>query len=230
MAARRYNRAMVGYRPVLSRWEAESRELRDDIKIAGSFTGATADDRLATPLQLHRDERVFCVLEGVALVEPRKTPGRWVGGYSGFSFRIAKGVRWNVGATKGHREPGHDVPTAIDKGTATITDRRVVFQGGGHAREWSFDKLLGYQHSPDVPLTTFQVVNREKASGLLYDREHAGEVHFRLALALAHHNSQVDEFVGQLQAEMTWHDRQKPPPPAMPTGVRSALPSGPRGG
>ena len=135
-----------------------------------------------------------------------------------------------MGATKGHREPGHDVPTAIDKGTATITDRRVVFQGGGHAREWSFDKLLGYQHSPDVPLTTFQVVNREKASGLLYDREHAGEVHFRLALALAHHNSQVDEFVGQLQAEMTWHDRQKPPPPAMPTGVRSALPSGPRGG
>ena len=36
-----------------------------------------------------------------------------MGGYSGFSFRIAKGVRYHIGGTRGHYEPGMKTPAQL---------------------------------------------------------------------------------------------------------------------
>ena len=223
-ALRRYRKAMDLYRRALAPWQQEADALRAHAAMASQFAGATAADEASVPLQLRRGERVFCVMEQAALVEPRRQPDRWVAGYSGFSFRVARGVRYQIGATKGRREPGAEVPTAVDKGTATITDRRIVFQGTRRTREWDFDHLLGYHHDAREPLTLFQVSNREKVSGVLYDRQQAEEVHFRLALALAHSRGEVPALLGHLQAEQAAHDATRPVPPQLPPAARDALP------
>jgi hypothetical protein len=224
-ALRRYRRAAADYRRALQPWQDEADALRADLNVAIGFSGATAADEPSVPMQLAPGERVFSVLERASLVEPRNRPERWSSGYTGFSFRLARGLRYR-GADGGKKEPGEEAPAAVDTGTATITDRRVVFVGSRRTREWAFDKLLGYHNDGRVPLTLFHVANREKVSGLLYDRSAAEEVHFRLALALAHFGGTVHEFVNHIERQLAVHEAARPEPPELPPAARSALPRG----
>lgn len=224
-ALRRYRRAAEAYRQALEPWQEEADALRAHLAIAQTFAGATAADEPSVPMQLAPGERVFSVLERASLVEPRKRPERWSSGYTGFSFRLARGLRYRVTAGKGRKEPGEEAPTAIDAGVATITDRRVVFQGARRTREWAFDRLLGYHNDGRVPLTLFHVANREKVSGVLYERAQAEEVHFRLALALAHYSGNVADFLNHIERQLAVHEASRPAPPEPPPAVRSALPS-----
>jgi hypothetical protein len=157
-----------------------------------------------------RGERIFFVGQGAALIEPRRQPGHYAGGYSGFSFRIAKGVRCHVGGTRGTYMQGDEVPTPIDTGTMTITNQRVVFQGSKHAREWDFSKLLGVENHTEAPWTALPVSNRQKVSGVLYDAQNAPLVRFRLSLALAHHNNTTSDFAAHLQQELAEHAASRP--------------------
>ncbi|MCU1450858.1 MAG: hypothetical protein JWP02_3028 [Acidimicrobiales bacterium] len=223
-ALRRYRRSVDAYRRQLEPWQHDADALREHVDVACKFAGATAADEPSVPLQLKRGERVFSVLETVSLVEPRRLPDRWVAGFSGFSFRLARGVRYHVGASKGRKVPGEETPSVVDGGAATVTDGRVVFQGSKRSREWSFNTLLGYHHDGRIPLTLFQVSNREKVSGLLYPRAQAEEFHFRLALALAHHRGEVDSFIAHLEGQLATHEASRPSPPELPAAARSALP------
>jgi hypothetical protein len=65
--------------------------------VAHTFNGQSSSDNPNLPLVLRRNERAFFTLRGAGLVESRRGAGHYVGGYSGFSFRIAKGVRYHVG-------------------------------------------------------------------------------------------------------------------------------------
>ena len=214
---REHERAVERWRQEERAWQAEQDEMQGLLATAQTFRGASPADDPGIALQTRPGEAVLYSLDGVALIEPRRQPGHWQGGYSGFSFRVAKGVRYHVGGTRGHYVPGAEVPSPIDRGSVTITDQRVVFQGSKQAREWAFAKLLGYQHDPQVPWTAIQVSNRQKVSGVLYDAEHATELHFRLALALARYRGEVPAFVAHLQAELDEHTRSRPlPPPPLP--------------
>jgi hypothetical protein len=216
-----HERAVKEWQRAEQAWEVEGAELQSFLDLARTFNGLIRTDDPRIALELHADECVYWVGQGASLIEPRRLPGQWQGGYSGFSFRIAKGVRWHVGGTRGHTVPGAEVPTPIDTGSVTITDRRVVFQGTKHVREWDYERLLGYQHDPTLPWTAIQVSNRKKVSGVLYDREHAEEFHFRLALGLAHFHHDVDGLVQHVQAEIADHDRRRPAPPPPASSARS---------
>jgi len=223
---RRYRRDAAEYRRALQPWQEEADALRAFMTIATTFAGAVAADEPSVPLQLAPSERVFSVLERASLVEPRNKPERWAVGYTGFSFRLARGVRDRLAATGGKKDPGEEAPAAVDKGSATVTDQRVVFHGSRRTREWVFDNLVGYHNDGRVPVTLFNVSNREAVSGLLYDRAQAEEVHFRLALALAHHNGNVADFISHIERQMAVHDAARPEPPQLPAAARSALPRG----
>jgi hypothetical protein len=227
-ALRRYRRAAADYRRALAPWQDEADALRAHLTIATSFAGATAADEPSVPLQLAPGERVFSVLERASLVEPRKQPERWASGYTGFSFRLARGVRYREAEGGRKKEPGEEAPAPVDKGMATITDQRVVFHGARRTREWAFDNLAGYHNDGRVPVTLFNVSNREKVSGLLYERSQAEDVHFRLALALAHHNGNVDAFIDHIDRQLAVHEAARPEPPQLPAAARSALPPRPR--
>src|SRR5437764_924389 len=128
-ALRRYRRAAAAYRRALAPWQEEADALRAHLTTATTFAGATAADEPSVPLQLAPGERVFSVLERASLVEPRNRPERWAAGYTGFSFRLARGVRYRPATTERKKEQGEEAPAAVDKGMATITDQRVVFHG-----------------------------------------------------------------------------------------------------
>jgi hypothetical protein len=126
---------------------------------------------------------------------------------------VAKGVRYRVGGTRGSYVPGEEQPTAVDTGTVSITNQRVVFQGPKQAREWSYSKLIGMQHDPQQPWTSIQVSNRQKVSGFLYDQANAPEIRFRLALGVALFNDASDELAASLEQELAEHDAARPPAP-----------------
>jgi len=201
------------YKAALTEWQEGDAHLQSLLQVATNFNGQTSAENPNLALMLKRTERAFWTLRGAGLVEPRRGPGQWQGGYSGFSFRVAKGVRYHVGGTRGHYVQGQEAPTVIDTGTATITDQRLVFQGAKQSREWAFSKLLGYQHFDSPSWTAIQVSNRQKTSGIMCDAATAGDFQFRLALGLAHYNGQVDQLVAQLQAQLQQHQAVKPADP-----------------
>jgi hypothetical protein len=204
------------YKSALADWNEADAHLQALLQIAAEFNGQTSAENPNLALMLKRNERAFWTVTGAGLVEPRRGAGHWQGGYSGFSFRVAKGVRYHVGGTRGQYIQGQEAPTVIDTGTTTITDQRVVFQGTRQTREWAYTKLLGYQHFDSPPWTAIQVSNRQKTSGVMCDTNTAGDFQFRLALALAHYNGQVDQFVAQLQEQVHRHAVSRPVEPSTP--------------
>lgn len=159
-----------------------------------------------------KGEAVTLDYQGAVLVEPRRQRGHYVGGYSGFSFKIATGVRYHVGATRGTYQPGAEVATVIDQGTVTMTNQRVVFRGTKQTREWAFAKLVGWSHDDPHPITYLQVSNRQRTSGFGYQPEHAPLVRFRLAWAMALFSGQVEDLRRNLEAELQAHQVLRPEP------------------
>jgi hypothetical protein len=210
----RLAKATAAYQKAMADWQEDQTRLHDLVHLARDFSGITSSTDAAIPIVLKHDEHVFYVLEGAHLIEPKRQAGHWVGGYSGFSFRIAKGVRYHVGGTRGHYEQGEERPAPIDMGTVTITDKRVVFQGTKQVREWAFARLIGYQNDPKIPMTNLEVSNRQKVSGFLYDHDHAESIHFRLALAVAHYQETVKDLVASLEHELAEHEASKPVQPS----------------
>jgi hypothetical protein len=199
-------------------WETERTELVEKIDRARTFKGVTGAEVPADAVvQLKKDESFLLQAEGAVLIEPRRDEGHYQAGSSGFSFKVAKGVRYRVGGTRGTYVPGEEQPTPVDTGTMTITNQRVVFQGAKQAREWSYSKLIGMQHDPQQPWTAIQVSNRQKVSGFLYDNDNAPEIRFRLALGVALFNDASDELAASLEQELAEHDAAKPPEIAPPS-------------
>jgi hypothetical protein len=65
------------------------------------------------------------------------------GGSSGVSFRIAPGVRYRVGAFRGHSVVVGSELQVADTGVLAVTSTRIVFMGGRKTMEVPFAKLVG---------------------------------------------------------------------------------------
>ena len=139
---------------------------------------------VASGIVLKKSETAFGTVSGAGLVEPRRAPGQWAGASHGVSFKVAKGVRYRVGQSRGHFVQGEERPTVIDTGTFAVTDQRCVFVGTKRSTEWSYSKLLGFSLDGDA-LVIFNVSNRQKASGVLYGKEHEAIFDTLIAAAIA---------------------------------------------
>ncbi len=170
-------------------------------------------------------ECAYLVLNGAALIEPRRLPGHWAGHSQGVSIPIYKGIRYRVGGTRGTYEQGEEVPTPIDTGVAMISNQRVVFAGPKQTREWSYQKLIGFHHDPKLPWTALQVSNRQKVSGILYTEDTELTVRFRLELAIADFQGGRDAFAASVDQQLRDLLADEPrPTPASPTGTASVEP------
>lgn len=211
-AARHERKELEHYQHDLAEWTADQEQLDTFLNAAKTFNGF--DPSLATGFVLKPGENPFLQISSAALIEPRAMPGHWQGASQGVSFRIAKGVRYRVGASRGTYVPGPTSPTAIDSGDALLTQRRLVFRGPKATREWLFDKLIGYAHSDDSTWTAIQVSNRQKTSGIGYGATNAQEFHFRLELALAVWRGDRAPLIAAIEAQQAEHARTRPVAPA----------------
>lgn len=149
-----------------------------------------------------KGEATFAVLNGVALIEPRRLPGTYQGRSAGYSFRIAKGVNYRIGQSKGTFVQGAEVPTTIDHGSAFVTNQRVVFRGAKATREWAWSKLISLDHDDALPWTSLPVSNRQKTSGLLYDEATTPLIRYRLQQGLVHYQGKVDVLTAELEQRL----------------------------
>lgn len=208
-AAEASDRAARQRLDALNYWQSRLDAMQQRIGMAESWTGGEPGD--AAGFLLKKGEVPYLVISGCLLIEPRRAPGHFEGGHQGASFRVAKGVTYRVGGSRGTYVPGPESPTPIDQGDALISNKRVVFRGAKQTREWLFDKLLGYDHDERDGWTALQVSNRQKTSGVLYGTEMSNEVQFRLALALAEHSGTRDSLVAGLRQQEQQILASKPP-------------------
>lgn len=217
-AERRERREYEAAQAALVKWESEVSEVESLLATSRDFEGFDPAEA-ESPLQLKKGEVIFAIVENAALVEPRRLPGKWQGGSQAVSFRVAKGVYWRTGGTRGTYAQGEEAQQIIDDGgTAVITNQRIVFLGTKNTREWAFSKLLGVQHDQDLGVTYIQVSNRQKVSGFGYGGSAADTVRFRVDLALAVFNGKREEMVAELEEELGELKRERPalPPPPPP--------------
>lgn len=75
---------------------------------------------------MKKEVLIWC---GNAFISEIKTVKEWVGGTSGFSFRVAKGVYWRVGGIKGHRIE-KQINKELGDGVIAITNYHVYMKTG----------------------------------------------------------------------------------------------------
>ncbi len=73
----------------------------------------------------------------------------YVGGHSGVSIRVAKGVYWRVGGFKGYPVE-KTVLTKIDQGKLVITNKRIVFSGDRKSFSIPYSKLIDIELFKDA--------------------------------------------------------------------------------
>ncbi|MGB9898549.1 hypothetical protein [Thermanaerothrix sp.] len=104
-------------------------------------------------------EQLQAVLPNIALWEPRSIR-RSMGIYGGPSIRVMKGVYLRLGTFSAGGE-SHEELRAIDQGTLTITNRRIVFSGSTRTVDVSLNKIISIE--PYVDGIAVRTSNRQKA-------------------------------------------------------------------
>lgn len=203
-------KAAEQYRSALATWQEAHDSCVHALQLAQSFAGEGDESLMLKP-----GEAVFGKVTQCGLVEERRGPGHYQGAYSGFSIPVGtvhgRTVRYHIGGTRGHYVQGTPVPTAIDTGTAIITNKRVIFQGNRQTRECLFDKLIGSERADGS--TTFSVSNRQKPITIHYGNQLSGWFDLHLDLALAHYRDEVPALTSRLQQDLIDVDSHKPSPP-----------------
>lgn len=180
---RQVERANARQRAEHERLWREQQALADELALAARHAAEGMDNVSGV---LTKKGEVALTALPADLVEPKVMPGHFTGGYSGVSFRIAKGVNYRIGGMRGHYTPGPEVQAPKDSGTAYVTTKRVVFTGSKSTREWAYAKLLSVAATADGRATLLHVSNRQKASGLsMRDAMTADRFEAYLALGLA---------------------------------------------
>jgi hypothetical protein len=212
-AAREHDRALV-------RWQTEQGML-DRLAVA-AHGAAKGGGCAAEGIVLKSGESVLWS-GSTSLVEPRRQPGRYAGGHSGVSFRIAPGVRYSVGGSHGSYVPGPEVQTPVDSGRTAVTTHRVVFTGHKATREWSYAKLVGIDTAADDHAVLIHVTSRQKVSGLVVGKAGSDFTRF-LALGIAIAQYGTSPVAAECARAAAEHRSQQPQPDRTALRAPASLP------
>lgn len=84
-------------------------------------------------------------IEFVMSLMKERTVKEWQSGSAGFSFRIAKGVRFSTSQTRGRSVVVGTYMAMEDQGLLTVTSSRVVFAGSKRTYEYPYAKLMSLE-------------------------------------------------------------------------------------
>ncbi|MCL6091400.1 MAG: hypothetical protein M1435_00395 [Actinobacteria bacterium] len=174
------------------------------LRLAEGFQGVPTQE-----IALAIGETLFYKVAGAALLDARNT-GRWEGASTGVSVPLYRGVRYRVGATRGHYVQAEPVLGAIDRGALYLTNHRVLFTGPKQTREVAFAKLVGFQHDQQTGSTAFSLLNRQKPVTVNYGSAASPQFRFRLDLALAHYRGTREVLVRQVLQRLAALDATRP--------------------
>ena len=168
-------------------------------KIIDAITAASkGEDYVPNTLMQKPGEHTLWRAMGI-FHETGRTPSQYVGGSTGVSIPIAKGVRFRVGAMRGQMIPGEELQMDKDTGIVQLTNERLIFTGPNHTREWDFDKLLMLSTTVDESDYFISVYNFKKTSGVRFDPATGREFNRFLGAATAAHESGYEAVLKELK-------------------------------
>lgn len=202
---RRHDRDAAEYKASVDAWLRECQRATE-LCLTARRPGEAATP---APVELWEGERRLAWWTGADLIAPRNATVRT---WTGASYRIGKKTTVRAGTSVTRTTV--DRPTAIDRGTLVITDRRVLFLGRTRSIDWQFRRLLGVTHDDSGTWTALHVSNRQRLHGVGYPRARGDDVRFYLALAVALYRGEEAEFSAILEADTLALIDSPPPNPA----------------
>lgn len=103
--------------------------------------GIIPQTNIAAPILLGKDEAVLWSYDGVTMWQ-EKIKKEFVGGHSGFTFRIVKGVNYRTGSFKGHPVE-HSYMDNAGTGTLYITNKHIIFHSSERSAKIPYKKIIG---------------------------------------------------------------------------------------
>jgi len=102
---------------------------------------------VSLPFNFQKKEKVIWVFQNVDYYEKR-TRRVYVGGYQGFSVRIAKGVYYRVGGFRGN--PVNKTETVyVDTGILAVTNKHIYFAGANKSFRIKYSKIVTFEPYSD---------------------------------------------------------------------------------
>lgn len=128
--------------------DADLSALQDKLHRARCLSSAIQGRPIAinAALNLKRDES--CFFASPATLYEERTTRRYVSGSRGVSIRIAKGVSYRVGSSRGYYVPVSHVVAVCD-GTFSITNKRCIFSGARKTVTVELEDLLSFDSFDD---------------------------------------------------------------------------------
>lgn len=99
---------------------------------------------LPTEFMLQKDERLLWLFNSASLYETQKQIKKeYVSGFSGISFRVAKGIWIRTGGSRGHiNKFERIVRVPIATGKLGFTNKHIYFSGDGKSFRIRYDKII----------------------------------------------------------------------------------------
>jgi hypothetical protein len=154
-----------------------------------------SEDEGFSEIKLKKSEKYLMSITPCSLVEPRIPPAKYVGGHSGVTVKVAKGVYFRTGRSKARRIPQAESLKIIDSGTLHVTNQRAVFTGLMRNRVWEWKKLINYSHNYEHFSSLIHVSSRQKSSGIGHvdsERETA-IICFSIDIGIASFYNEIDQ-------------------------------------
>ncbi len=204
-------------------WEGECAELADEIEGYRSYEDLADETDPECPIITKRGEEVLLVCHGPMLTETRRGPKMSYGGRShGLSVRVAKGVYYRPSTHRGAIEQAPEETSLIDgedgDGVFVVTNKRGVFRGNLHTREFRWDKLVSVspEQIGDSYVLMMPVENRQRVSGVFVGTSSTADfVMRRILFGVALHQERGDEFIERLESELAELQANPPPVPEL---------------
>jgi hypothetical protein len=124
-----------------------------------------------TYLALQKGEKAIYERGEVQLREYKGTGSSFQSGNAGVIVRATENIGVTLGGSRGSLTPNPEEQTVIDVGTVIFTNRRILFAGPNHAREWEFDKLINFSTGDNGFVADIAVSNRSRVSALAGDSQ-----------------------------------------------------------
>ena len=128
--------------------DQEQKQIDLDMWLQQLSSGAvTIPGKSNTNIVLNPNEQFIYAIPDVLFSEPRSVR-ETSGSYGGPSIRVAKGMTWRLGKFKSKSE-SHEELRNIDKGTLTITNKRLIFTGAVKNVNIELKKILSIEPYED---------------------------------------------------------------------------------
>lgn len=134
------------------------------------------------PLVLQPNEKVYYATPANLMKEKRIY--EYQGGYSGFSFRVARGVRYHVGSTQGQRVCVGSEIVQEDSGYLIVTNKRLIFAGNIKTSIHKITKIVTVENFADGIRVSLEGRQASILLQLNYPREAKGYIGLLSFLAI----------------------------------------------